>query len=64
MSKHDAAAQKRADRLDASNYTEHTEAPRVGGCAYWRCIHCGRESIRSKREVLHTEGCPLSRADR
>jgi hypothetical protein len=61
MFTNDATAQECADRLDDSQYTQHTEPPRVGGCSYWRCVHCGRESTVSKREVLHTEDCQLRR---
>jgi len=60
MSTNDSTAHQSADRLDDSHYTEHTEPPRVGGCTYWRCVHCARESVVSKREVLHTEDCPLA----
>jgi hypothetical protein len=61
MKSNDTPAQESAARLDESHYTYHTEPARVGGARYARCIHCGRESIHGKREVLHTEDCQLRR---
>lgn len=43
-------------------FTSHVEPHEVGGKRYWKCDHCGAESIYwraedMKSEFVHRDGC-------
>lgn len=53
MSKNATCASK------ADGITTHIEAPEQGGKRYYRCEHCGSETIYGPDRILHHDGCPL-----
>lgn len=55
----DARDEQPDDYISGPHYEPHDQ----GGARYWRCIGCGRESLRSfdlERPAFHPEGCPCA----